>query len=306
MLSTQKSLTIGIPLKNEEGNIPKLIEVIEKLILDLEDEGVVADVIVNENCSSDGSLELLTAWAQKNPQIKIRQIDFPIPFQHSILEMMKDASGDAFVVFQSDLQDPSDLIVEFVRRWKLGSSIVAGVVIARNEIWFDRSLRRFFYSLLQKFSDGNIIPGFQDFYLVSKPVYKKLSKLPSSGAFIRGHISSRFGVIETVRYTRNPRIFGKSKFDFASKYGLAMDGILLFGTKFVRLISVLSFITFLLAGFGVLLLLALYLAGIRYSAHGWASLTSVLLVILSLFGLFSSLVLEYLIRIYRAFIFRNE
>jgi len=306
MLQQNRKLTLGVPVRNEEENIESLILVLEKLSLDLNVLGVQLEIVINDNCSSDNSYKLLEEWSKVNSEVVLKKLQFPVSFQDSILKMMELASGDAFVVFQSDLQDPPDIVLEFVRRWQSGASIVAGVAIKRSEGWLDRVSRKIFYFLLKKFSDGHFIQGFQDFYLVSRPIFIRLVKMPKYGAFIRGHLSSSFGSVETVEYIRNPRVHGDSKFNFASKYSLALDGLLLFGTKFIRLISVISFTVFGLSTLCALLLMTLYVSGFRFGTHGWASQVLVLLSVLSLFGLVSGLILEYLMRIYRLLILPSD
>jgi dolichol-phosphate mannosyltransferase len=299
-------LTIGVPVRNEEENIPILIETLEKLRAELFSLNVELEILVNENCSLDNSLHLLNQWADVAKYVTVYQLKFPVSFQESILRMMEEAQGDAFVVFQSDLQDPMEVVIEFVQQWKNGASIVAGVAVRRSEGRLDRVTRKIFYWLLQRFSDGNFIPGFQDFYLVSKPVYLQLTNLPKHSAFIRGHISSGFGQVFKVEYERHPRLHGSSNFDFAAKYALALDGLLLFGTKFVRLISVFSFGVFGVSLLATVTLIIMHFGGINFGTQGWASQVVVMLSVLSLFGLVSGLILEYLIRIYRILVFTED
>lgn len=296
-------LSIGVPVRNEEDNIPRLIVTLENLCEELLKLGVETEIIVNENCSKDNSLNLLEAWKMQNSTVIVNRLSFPVSFQESIVRLMELAKGDAFVVFQSDMQDPAEVVIEFVKVWLSGATVVAGVAIKRSENIIDRSTRRFFYFVLKKLSDGQIIPGFQEFYLVNRMVYEQLRKLPKQGAFLRGHISSSFGQIHKVEYQRLARQYGKSKFDFPSKYTLALDGLLLFGTKFVRFVSVLSFAIFIISLLSSTTLIAMHYLGIKFGTQGWASQVVVLLIVLSLFGLVSGLILEYLIRIYRFLIF---
>ena len=298
-------ITLGVPVKSEAANIPRLILVLNSLVDDLISLGLDVEILVNDNCSSDNSLELLEDWAKNQTKVLIHKLSFPLTFQESILDLMSRANGAAFVVYQSDLQDPPEIVIQFVKKWLQGANVVAGVAIKRAERLLDRATRKVFYFLLKRLSDGHFIPGFQDFYLVSRPVYQQLIRLPRFGAFIRGHISTRFGDVEIIEYERRARILGQTNFNFAAKYSLALDGLLLFGTRFIRFVSVLSFIIFALSMVGILTLFIAYALGVRFGSHGWASLTVVILAVLSLFGFVSGLILEYLIRIYRTLTFNN-
>ena len=305
-IDSRKTISIGIPVKNEIANIPYLIEAMNQLASQLELSGFKVEIVVNDNASSDGSNGALKAWANADHRIKLFVYQSGVSFQASILELMKNSSGDAFIVFQSDLQDPPELVLEFVKEWAESGSIVAGVIKKRQEKITSRMTRKIFYSVLRRFSDGDFISGFQDFYLLPKDVYKNLCDLSPEGLFLRGHISSRFANIKTISYVRNDRMRGSTNFNFARKYTLALDGILLFGTRFIRFVSTLSLCVFLFGTLMTLILIGSYLFGFRASASGWTSIGLGLLMLLSLLGMTTSLILEYLVRIYRFLILQKS
>lgn len=301
----KKLISIGIPVRNEEENIPFLINRIEKILPKLAKKGYNVEILVNNNASGDQSLALLLQWAEKNSCVKVFHFNSIVTFQASILQLMKNSKGEAFIVLQSDLQDPPEMIINFIEVWEKKNLSVAGVIEKRNEGIFSRLTRKLFYILLEKFSDGKVIQGFQDFYLLPKNIYTQLSQLSPEGLFLRGHISSRFGDVERIKYVRKDRERGQSNFDFPKKYTLALDGILLFGTRFIRVIAVVSLGVFLMGLICALMLTGSYIVGYRSPTAGWTSLGLVLTILLSLFGMSTSLILEYLIRIYRQMLLKN-
>jgi uncharacterized membrane protein len=107
-----------------------------------------------------------------------------------------------------------------------------------------------------------------------------------------------------LEYRRKNRLKGKSNFKFPEKYGLALDGLLLFGTRFVRVLSTSSFLLFVISAFLILMIAIGYLFGIRVPMRGWASIYVGILALLSLLGLAIGIILEYLIRIYRAILLK--
>ena len=216
---------------------------------------------------------------------------------------MRNAGGDAFVIYQSDLQDPYELIEEFVDTWYLSKGSVIGIIKKRAEKFHIRIVRDIFYRVLKSSSDGKIVLGLQDFYLVPKKVYSELAKLSPEGLFLRGHISSRFSNITAIYYDRNDRTRGKTNFSFPQKYALALDGILLFGTRLIRAIAVVSMLIFGIGFFSIVSILVIFLAGIENPIKGWNSLAIGISLLISMFGIISSLILEYLIRIYRQIVF---
>lgn len=304
-MANNKLVTIGIPVLNEELNIPSLIQRLDSVIQEIAKKNYSIEVIVNNNASSDGSAILLDKWAAADPRISINHFTSTVPYQESILRLLQKSHGDAFVLLQSDLQDPPELIPGFVDNWQNGEEIIAGVITKRKENFFHRSIRKIFYKALKSFSDGEIIVGFQDFYLLDRRIVDKLKSLSPEGLFLRGHISTRFGNVLQVPYVRADRQSGTSNFGFPAKYALALDGLLLFGTRFIRAVSTVSFGVFCLGVIGTLTLLLSYLFGYRASVNGWASLGVVLLTLLSLLGMTTGLILEYLIRIYRFQVFQK-
>ena len=305
-MTDQKLVSIGIPVLNEELNIQALAKRLDPVVEEIFRLGLSVEILINNNASADASAVLLDNWAKADSRITINHFSNTVPFQESILRLLQQSKGDAFILLQSDLQDPPEVLTQFVTNWIDGAKIVAGVITKRSEGFLQRTIRKIFYRLLKSFSDGKIIVGFQDFYLVDRTIVNQLKQLSAEGLFLRGHISTRFGHIQQVPYVRADRERGNSNFNFPAKYSLAMDGLLLFGTRFVRTISTISFGLFCFGVIGAFAVLVSYLLGFRPAMHGWASLGVILLTLLALIGMTTGLILEYLIRIYRFQIFSNK
>ena len=107
-----------------------------------------------------------------------------------------------------------------------------------------------------------------------------------------------------MEYGRKNRLKGKSNFKFPEKYGLALDGLLLFGTRFVRVLSTSSFLLFVVSIILILVIGIGYVFGVRVPMRGWASIYVGILALLSLLGLAIGIILEYLIRIYRVILLK--
>lgn len=305
-MASQKIISIGIPVLNEELNIPILISRLNPVVAEITRIGFDVEILVNNNASSDASGTVLDTWAASDHRVRINHFPTTIPFQESILRLLQQSQGDAFVLLQSDLQDPPEVLIDFVLNWTPERKIIAGVITKRQEGIIQRITRKVFYWLLRSFSDGKIIVGFQDFYLIDKTIVDQLKHLSPEGLFLRGHISTRFGFVHQVPYLRADRERGKSNFNFPTKYSLALDGLLLFGTRFIRTVSTISFGVFCLGALGTATVLISYFLGYRAAMHGWASLGVILLTLLALLGMTTGLILEYLIRIYRFQIFSKK
>ncbi len=295
-----KKISILIPVRNEIEGLPRLRETVSQLQQKLADQNYETEIVVTDNHSVDGSAAFLEEWANQ-PSDAIRYFRFArdYGFQTSLMYGMSQAEGDALVVLQSDLQDPPELILEFVSLWESGANVVAGVATNRDESFVSFSTRRVFYWTLDKSSDNTIMRGFQDFYLLDRSVYVPLSQGPRVHQFLRGRIAAEFGVDEVVEYQRAAREVGHSKFPFAAKYSLALDGLLLYGHRFFRTVSLVSALLLALSILVVIGLIVASLFGVRPPVAGWMSLAAGLAALMAVVAGGFSLVLEYLIRLYR-------
>ena len=298
-------ISIAIPVKNEYENIPDLSLHISSLLSNQKFDNIDFEVLINNNASVDNSWELIRKWADSDQRIKLFNLTDELTFQETIQDMMRKSTGDAFAIYQSDHQDPIDVLFKFIELWLEKPQIIVGVIDKRPGGLFSNLARKVFYYSLNKFSDGKFINNFQDFYLLPKTVYKKIALLPSNGLFIRGYISSNFKDITIIKYNRNPRSKGKTNFDTNKKYSLAMDGLLLYGSKFIRKIAQISFIIFILSLISIFTIFTTYFFGIKASVNGWASLAAILMLLVSLLSLTLGIILEYLIRIYKVVYFHN-
>jgi dolichol-phosphate mannosyltransferase len=291
-------ITILVPVRNEVENLPELKRRLNTVIDDMVFSKIQFQVIVNDNFSNDGSAEFLRAWAENDERISINFFRRDVGFQKSILIGMRQANGDALIVLQSDLQDPPEMLVDFINIWMAGAKVVGGIIVKRYESFISRSMRKFYYRFLNWSSEYRITPNFQDFYLLDASVYQQLQKLNFNYAFLRAEISAKYGIESTISYLREDRKAGKSKFGFAKKYALGMDGLLLYGLRLNRLISVSSFLAVICFFFTTLLLSLSSFFGVKV-----VNLKFFLLVSLVLFGfssiiLMGSIVIEYLARLY--------
>jgi glycosyltransferase involved in cell wall biosynthesis len=294
-----KSLALIVPIKNEEENLADLQAAILKLSKSLYTQSVKLEVIINDNASTDNTAKIIDNWTFKNIKLKYTRFENDIGFQNSIITGFKLADSDAVVVLQGDLQDPPELILEFVDYWNKGALVVGGLIQGRQEGPLQNISRRFFYFLLSSSTDRKILRNFQDFYLLDRVVYKKISASSPPYSFIRARISTDFGVDIAIPYARRKRTKGKSKFSFTAKYDLALDALLLYGKKFGRLCSLSALtsglIFFSISGF----LLACELLGVEFQLKGWFSLILSILFGFSVILFFQGIIIEYLQRIYQ-------
>jgi dolichol-phosphate mannosyltransferase len=296
-----KSLTILVPTFQEASNILGCCDQIDVLSDRIKSElGLEVNVLFIDNHSSDSTFELISDVIKRKQKWSTVQLDRNYGVQASLLRGMSLCTTDSLLVFQSDLQDPIEVAFQLVQAWSNGKgSVIAGITLNRAENFIDRLSRKIFYSVLSKSSDYGLQPWFHDFYVLDKRVYSRLYRQGFQHEFIRGRISEEYGVDYVIPYSREPRLRGKSSFNFARKYAMALDGILRYGSKISRYISVGSLAIVLLNSVLVLTLITSWIMGYRSSVQGWMSLVCINLLILSGLGVLIAMVYEFLFRILR-------
>ena len=197
-----------------------------------------------------------------------------------------------------DLQDPPDLIPDFLHEWERGHDVVVGIRRRRQESWVLQLARRLFYKIVSAISDDNIVENAGDFRLVDRSVIDKLAEINDAWPYTRGLISSLAARQVGIEYDRLARQFERSKFPLRRLTGFATDGIVNHSLVPLRLASfagvLISIVAFVISLYYVL---AYFVAGQSWPA-GFATLTILLLVSVGLNAIFIGIVGEYVGRIY--------
>lgn len=258
---TSPVLSVIVPFYNEENNLEAVIERLRNVLTTL---SIGWEIILVDNCSTDSSFEIVSTEAKKDVRIKLIRFsrNFGPSVEASIAAGFKACTGDAAIVVYSDLQDPPELIPDFVREWQAGADVVYGVQTARpGDPKWRNSLVQLFYGLLSKLSDTPVHPNSGDFKLISRRVIDQLNLMPERARFSRGLISW-IGFKETpILYSRAPRTQGKSKSNFWAISYTALTGITSFSLKPLRLLTWLGLFTILASAAGGIVVISEWLFG---------------------------------------------
>jgi glycosyltransferase involved in cell wall biosynthesis len=290
-------LTLVVPILNEIENLAGLRSVVELIRKGLDSQGHTLEVILNDNFSDDGSSGVLSNWALEEPGVIHIRFETRLTFQQSIMRGFRVATGDCLVLYQGDLQDPWEQVLEFFSLWLQGAKVVVGVATNVHSGWQATVGRKIFYWLLRIGASSDMQVGFQDFYLLDRGVYSEIGENPNHFQFIRGTIASDYKIDDVVNYRRLPRVTGKSKFPFDERYELALDGLLIHSKGFTRRLSLFGLILSIFSILGVVGALLVGILGLNAQAPGWLSIASTLAFMVGLISFVSALQLEYLRRI---------
>lgn len=308
-MNSKKLISIVIPIYNEELGIPELIKQLTNFIN--KNKNYDFELILVEHGSIDQSFNLLKKYAKKDKRIKILQLAKNVGCDGGIEAGMQQARGDGLVIMMADLQEPVELISEFIKKWEQGYDIVYGKIKKRTGRFFRNVFSRLFYKLINLLT-GNMFPeNASDFRLIDKKVYQTINQMEERNKYLRGLIAwTGFRQIG-ISFDRKKRHAGESKANFITVLKVAINGIFSFSYVPLRFISILGFM--ITAASFILALVYLYL----YSIWGRVTpgATTTILLILFLFGILFfvlGIISEYLVRIYEevkkrpTFIIKNK
>jgi dolichol-phosphate mannosyltransferase len=216
-----------------------------------------------------------------------------------IAAALQYASGDAAVIMNADLQDPPEVIPEFIKKWEQGYEIVYGIITSREGVSFTKRILNYtFYKVIHRLTDKAIPENVSDFRLIDKKVYSIINKMGERNKFLRGMIAWT-GFRQTgVPITRPKRFAGEAKGDkFFPVLNVALNGIFSFSYFPLRLAVILGFLVAALS----FLMGAIELIGYFLRGSPVQGFTTTIVVILFLFGMqffVIGIIGEYLARVY--------
>jgi glycosyltransferase involved in cell wall biosynthesis len=298
LVGDMKLLSIVVPVCNEEPNIAPLYEAVNAALQPIADRYNL-EFIFTDNCSTDGTFDRLEVLAHRDPRVRAYRLARNFGFQRSILTGYRLARGQAAVQIDCDLQDPPELILEFVKQWEAGCSIVYGVRRSRDEPIQMQAMRRLFYRWIAWLSGDELPHDAGDFRLVDRAVLDLLHSYNDESPYLRGYISSLGYKQLGVPYDRAQRVRGKSAFGIGALTNLAIDGIVSHSIFPLRLASFVGISLSILATFAVGIYVLLWMTGDQSWPAGFATLAILLLISLALNATFLGIIGEYLARIYR-------
>jgi dolichol-phosphate mannosyltransferase len=255
-------------------------------------------IFVNDG-SADGTLEILERIAKNDKQVKL--ISFSRNFGHQIAVTagLDKAKGDAVVVIDADLQDPPELIPKMIDLWEQGYDVVYGKRKKRDgETWFKLITAKYFYRFLNKMSSVKIPMDTGDFRLMDKKVVAALKQMPEKNRFLRG-MASWVGFKQTpLEYERHERFAGETKYPLKKMIKFAMDGIIAFSSKPLKMVEYIGLLTVIIAFLILVYALISRVFGLGNLVSGWTSIITSIAFLGGIQLLSVGIIGEYIARIY--------
>ncbi len=248
------TISVVLPVFNEAQTLRSLCGRLTGVMRKLDQ---AYEVLFINDGSRDGSLDLLRKLAAEDPAVKVVSLSRNFGHQMAITCGLQYARGEAVVVMDADLQDPPEVIPELIRKWREGFDVVDAIREQREgDSLFKRASAALFYRLIRKLARVEIPADTGDFRLLSRRAVEALKATRERSRFVRGLVSW-IGYRQTgVRFVRQERVAGQTKYPFRKMLKFAIDGITAFSYLPLQLATyagfVISGLSFLYVAYAVL------------------------------------------------------
>jgi dolichol-phosphate mannosyltransferase len=234
------SLSIVVPVYKEEKNVP---EFLARVLPILEQQTAEFEVIFALDPSPDRTEEVIAGCHQQDARIKCLKFSRRVGQPMAILAGLQYSSGDAVIVMDVDMQDPPDLIVQMIGKWKEGYDVVMAQRRTREgETWMKLLIAKAGYALIKKTSEVSIPENTGEFRLMSRRVVNEVLKLKECHGFLRGLVALVGFKQTTILFDRPARLHGKGNYNaLFGSLRIGFNGIFCFSTYALTLSTQLGF-----------------------------------------------------------------
>ncbi len=274
MSTKSQLLSLVVPVYNEAEGIRMFHERAINVLRNL--PGLDYELVYVDDGSKDGSYPILREFADSDPKIKVVKFSRNFGHQIAITAGLDHAVGDAVVFIDADLQDPPELILEMIAKWREGNEVVYARRARRaGETAFKLATAAAFYRVLRSMANIDIPPDVGDYRLISRVVADQLRGMREKDRFIRGLVSWVGFKQDFVLYNRDERVAGETKYPLRKMIKFALDGLTSFSTAPLRLATWLGYSASVLAFLYLLAVLVQVMLGM--TVEGWATIMVVML-----------------------------
>lgn len=225
-------LSVVVPVFNEREVLPMLHSRLKGV---LENLSVNYEVVLVDDGSQDGSGEYLVKLASTTPRVKSIRLSRNFGKEAALSAGLDQATGNAIVVMDADLQDPPELIPKMYQTYLQGFDVVCMKRLSRDgESFLKRTCAYLFYRLLNRISRVKIPEDTGDFRLISRRAVDALNRIPERNRYMKGLFAWIGLPTKVIEYKRASRAAGITKWDFLSLFGLAIEGITSFSVAPLR------------------------------------------------------------------------
>jgi polyisoprenyl-phosphate glycosyltransferase len=291
-----KLISIVTPCYNEEENISIIYTKVKKVFFNL--PKYTYEHIFIDNASTDKTVEKLRQIASVDKNVKIILNSRNFGHIRSPFYGLLQAQGDAVALVVADLQDPPELLTEFIKKWEEGYKIVVGVKPKSKENFLMAWLRRAYYHLVTKLAEAPLVKNFTGFGLYDRLIINILRKIDDPYPYFRGLIAEIGFPIAEIPYVQPKRQFGKTKNNFYTLFDMAMLGVTSNSKIPLRVMSISGFILSFISFFMAVVFLVLKFIFWKHFSFGTAPILIGIFFFTSVQLFFIGMLGEYIAAIY--------
>lgn len=234
-----KKISVCVPCFNEEKNIETAYQRIKKVLEEMPEYDY--EIIFGDNCSTDDSYSLLKMLAKKDSHVKVIINNRNFGPERSSKNILFSAEGDVMVAIPCDMQEPPEMIPQFIEEWEKGNLVVFGQKTESKEKKLKYECRKLYYNIIGRFSD---IPQYKQvtgFGVIDQQVIEALKKLNEPDMAIRHLIADLGYPVKLIPYTQDIRINGKSSYSLGRYFDFAVSSLVRTSTVPLHLITAFGF-----------------------------------------------------------------
>lgn len=301
-----KKISVVIPMYCEEEVVDICYKRVVNNLKKLSDKYSYEIIFINDG-SKDSTLEILKKIASNDDNVKIISFSRNFGHQAAVTAGIRNATGDAIIIMDADLQDPPELFEGMIEKWEDGYEVVYGKRKTREgESIFKLLTARMFYNTLNKLSEIEIPKDTGDFRLVDRKVIDVIAALPEHNKFLRGLFSWVGFNQYAYEYNRVNRVAGKTKYPFKKMFKLATDGILSFSAKPLKIVGAIGIFSVIVSIIILIYSIVSYMFKLNSLTPGWTSIMCTMTFIGGIILISLWMIGEYIARIYEESLGRPE
>lgn len=288
-------ISIIVPVYNEQESIAPFLE---KILEILPKTGEEFELLFVNDGSSDNTFAVIKEAATKENNIRIIDLSRNFGKEAALTAGLDLASGDVVIPIDVDLQDPPELILDFIAKWREGYDVVNGVRVDRStDTALKRNSSKGFYRLFNRLSQTALPENVGDFRLMDRQVIEAIKRMPERNRFMKGIFAwVGFKTCE-IPYVRPQRVAGTTSWNYWKLWNFALDGMFGYSTAPLRIWTYAGFLLALLSIlYGLFIIIKTIVFGI--DVPGYASLISVILFLSGIQIISLGVIGEYIGRIF--------
>ncbi len=234
-----KVISVVVPTYNEAGNVCAVYTRVKKVFAEhLRNYGF--ELLFEDNCSQDRTRMEIEQLCREDHRVKAVFNAKNFGFTRSTYYALLQATGDAAVLMYADMQDPPEMIPEFVRKWEEGYLVITGIKASSRENPLMTGIRKLYYGILKRICEVEHIGNYNGFGLYDRCFLDVLRDMKDPYPYFRGIVAELAPKRCEVEYTHQQRQQGKTHMDFLKLYDVAMAGITSYSKAAMRLATLLG------------------------------------------------------------------